>query len=565
MFIRTSYKISGKSKKKYSYLTLVESFSTEKGPRQRIIISLPRIDLPKDQWPIFVEMIKRRLAGQALPLTESPSLSLVADTTVERIRRKGSMKAAQTEGTPAAKETVSGIKVSLPRTLGPILVAEEVWQKLSMKVLLQKCGMSAHEIPLCTLEVFKWLTPQSDRSAPWILQTAINDLWQQDIPETSVETFYPLADRLLTEKKKLYGLLSRQDEAVFGVQDAVHLYYAIDAPDFPRGEVKPESIPIPMPGSLNRDKGYRKRVVGMVLNQDGFVKIHEAHSGNEEDFTTRLELAERLRDRIGEGALTPTVVIDRKMASEENLTELKKRDFYYAIVQKRRGDDYSSFPFVAEGIEESLLSFTSAGLGDITIKRTKEAAYILSGETDETPTNEGLTERVKGAIGRFTPWRKPEGNQDRDNEDYLFKTSHLQLSDDLLWKQYRMLVRLRGALRHLTPPPGLNSGLSSTDPPKRWRIEDGQIFMMVLAYRLLHAIEYFLKKGGDFRHWAQIKQILQTHQVVSATLLDPEGEQTHHLSVATEPSPEQKEIYRKLGITVPPIQQKKITLKTALI
>ncbi|OOP55625.1 MAG: hypothetical protein AYP45_13295, partial [Candidatus Brocadia carolinensis] len=48
MYIRDAYKKRGD--KKYSCLVLVETIRTKKGPRQKTILTLGNIDVPREQW-----------------------------------------------------------------------------------------------------------------------------------------------------------------------------------------------------------------------------------------------------------------------------------------------------------------------------------------------------------------------------------------------------------------------------------------------------------------------------------------------------------------------------------
>ncbi|MFN3739564.1 MAG: transposase, partial [Thermodesulfovibrionales bacterium] len=92
MFIRETYKkVNGK--KKYRYLTIVESIRTPKGPTNRTVLNLGKVDLPRQKWPILIEMIERRLAGQRSILPEPEELQGLADSVYERILRKGRLKA----------------------------------------------------------------------------------------------------------------------------------------------------------------------------------------------------------------------------------------------------------------------------------------------------------------------------------------------------------------------------------------------------------------------------------------------------------------------------------------
>ncbi|OOP55415.1 MAG: hypothetical protein AYP45_07640, partial [Candidatus Brocadia carolinensis] len=70
---------------------------------------------------------------------------------------------------------------------------------------------------------------------------------------------------------------------------------------------------------------------------------------------------------------------------------------------------------------------------------------------------------------------------------------------------------------------------------------------------------------GETRSWNTIKQILQTHQVVTVVLPDADGIHVHHVRVATEVEATQGEIYKKLGVDPQAIKRKRITFKkTAL-
>ncbi|MDN3510890.1 MAG: hypothetical protein NG784_06255 [Candidatus Jettenia sp.] len=69
MFIRESYR-KMRDGRKYSYLVLTESLRTAKGPRQRVILSLGDVKIPKGLWAKLAEMIERRLVGQESLLPE---------------------------------------------------------------------------------------------------------------------------------------------------------------------------------------------------------------------------------------------------------------------------------------------------------------------------------------------------------------------------------------------------------------------------------------------------------------------------------------------------------------
>jgi transposase len=70
--------------------------------------------------------------------------------------------------------------------------------------------------------------------------------------------------------------------------------------------------------------------VGLVLDRHGFPKAHEVFEGNRQDRTTVKEMLESLEKRVGKKT-TATVVIDRGMAYEENLKEIRDHGYHYLV------------------------------------------------------------------------------------------------------------------------------------------------------------------------------------------------------------------------------------------
>jgi len=73
------------------------------------------------------------------------------------------------------------------------------------------------------------------------------------------------------------------------------------------------------------------------------------------------------------------------------------------------------------------------------------------------------------------------------------------------------------------------------------------IFLCVLAYHLLIAIEKTFLDQEIHTSWATLRQQLSTHQIVTAVLPTTDG---HLLKIrkATTPEPQHRQIYRVLGI-----------------
>ena len=75
-------------------------------------------------------------------------------------------------------------------------------------------------------------------------------------------------------------------------------------------------------------------VVGLVLDRDGFPKAHEVFEGNRQDRASLEEMLSLLEKRSGRrgGA---TVIVDRGMAYEDNLAQIKARGHHYLVASRQ--------------------------------------------------------------------------------------------------------------------------------------------------------------------------------------------------------------------------------------
>ena len=91
---------------------------------------------------------------------------------------------------------------------------------------------------------------------------------------------------------------------------------------------------------------------------------------------------------------------------------------------------------------------------------------------------------------------------------------------------------------------------------------DAHLFISVLAYRVLHFIEYTLRKNGDTRSWWSIRNSLKTHQSFTLNYDELSEDQhwiMHHVRLCSEPEESHLEIYKSLNIKPVPFQKKAIS------
>lgn len=109
----------------------------------------------------------------------------------------------------------------------------------------------------------------------------------------------------------------------------------------------------------------------------------------------------------------------------------------------------------------------------------------------------------------------------------------------------------------------MRPGIKTDLPPEGTQGRGAYLYFSFCPYHVLHAIEYALRQKGDTRSWNTIKQVLQTHQVITVVLPDADGSLAHHVRVTTEAEADQGEIYKKLGVNPNVIKRKRVASKKA--
>jgi hypothetical protein len=78
---------------------------------------------------------------------------------------------------------------------------------------------------------------------------------------------------------------------------------------------------------------------------------------------------------------------------------------------------------------------------------------------------------------------------------------------------------------------------------------EAHIFLCVLAYHLLTAIEKTLLDRGIHTSWPTVRDTLKSHQICTVVLPTDDGS-TQRIRKAATPEPEVENLYRALGIPV---------------
>src|SRR5712691_4213407 len=585
---RTTRRVGDKT---YQNYLLVESVATPKGPRQRVICSLGALAPgPKDEWLGTARRLHAALAGQT---------TLVPDNQVDALAARAH---PPRRGPTAAGRglTINPERVTFEdeREAGPVHVGHQMWRVLQLDTILAAAGLSRRAQRLTEVMTLNRLVhPASEHAMPdWIRRTALADILGTDFAPLADDALYRNLDRLHPQRVAIEQALAARERTLFNLDDTMYLYDLTST--YFEGQC-PRNPQAKRGYSRDHRPDCKQVVVGVVLDREGFPKAHEVFDGNRQDRTTLDEMLETLEQRTGRqgGA---TVVIDRGMAFAENLAQIRARHHHYIVAGRpaERQEHLAAFEddrgwtevlrtpsprnpeqkktrvFIkraARGDEVHILCRSDGRLEkDRAIRDTHEQRFLR----DLTKLQTRVARRqlrdpakIHEALGRLkeryprvaryyalsyddgtreVSWTTQAALKTRAEHldgAYLLKTDRPDLTDEEIWRLYILLTRVEAAFRAMKSP--------LMERPIFHHLEhrvQTHIFLCVLAYHLLVAIEKRFLDQGVHTSWATLREQLATHQVVTVVLPSTTG-RTLRIRRSSTPDAIHREIYRTLQIT----------------
>jgi transposase len=594
MYIRKTTK-SHKGKSYTNYL-LVESVYTPKGPRQRIICSLGSLaPAPPEQWLDLAHRLEARLQGQVSLTPADPQVEALA----EKVRQGRGARTAKDHppaGWALAVDT-ERVTVEEAREAGAVHVGHQMWQQLRLDEILTAAGLSDRACQLSeAMTLNRLIFPLSEHAMPdWMRRTALADILGMDFAALHDDALYRNLDRLHPNRERIESELAECEKTLFNLDDTLYLY------DLTSTYFEGEALGNPQAKrgySRDKRKDCRQVLVGLVLDREGFPKAHEIFEGNRQDRTTVGAMLESLEKRVGRKPGS-TVVVDRGMAYEEDLEEIRAHGHHYLVAGRQpernawldefeQDDDWEEVarapsprnPYQEKsqvrikrrqkGNEVYILCVSEGRKEkDRAIRETQEQRLRKDGEKLQARIEKGQlnkAEKIHQAIGRIKE-RYPRVARyyriDYDAErrtltcredgekkavaakldgGYVLKTDRQDLTADEIWRTYILLTRVEAAFRAMKSPLAERPIFHQLEHRTRTHI-----FLCVLAYHLLVAIEKRFLDHGVHTSWWTLRQQLSTHQVVTVVLPMGEG-RVLKIRKGTTPEPIHREVYSTLKI-----------------
>jgi transposase len=619
MYIKKVKKSNKNSSKIYEYLHLVENIRTEKGPRQRLILNLGSLDIPADQYKELANCIESMLTGQKELFSSDPVIEKIAAKASNKIRSKLTDRdkekiesaTERQEAVPVYENIdILSLQASELRSLGPEYVCHSTWNELRFNDVLLSSGVSKHVLPLLEALIIGRLTsPGSERHThKWIEDlSAIWELTGKPL-KYSLSSLYRAGRTLFDCKNNLETHLARREKELFSLTERMCFFDLTNT--YFEGQATENS-------KAKRGRSKEKRsdcklvTLALVIDEHGFPKYSKLYPGNQGESKTLKEIIESLIEANPTLVASRTVVIDAGIANAENIEYLKEKKFHYIVVNKGKKEFSTDDTDQMETIKETgtytlevkrrekngealLLCHSTAREGkDYGIRNRQESIFTerlhyfhdglsRKGRTKSYPKIIEMIGRLRGKYPKASKlydievmpesgtqknikakailWKKRDQYKDINKFDgcYVLKTDRLDLSDKEIWKTYIMLTRIESAFRSMKSHLGLRPIFHQNE-----KNADAHIFISVLAYHILHTIEYKLHRHGEKRSWASIRESLSSHQRLTIEYNVKKQTKTvrQHMRVCSRPEPDHKKIYKMLGLNEEPLPRKLFNAK----
>ncbi len=585
MFFRTKKTKTGQA------LQLVASYRDSEGnPRQRIILSLGDVNISKELQKIIAYEVENHFKDIQSLFPLEKETQIWVDRIVKEIEKKGWSSPTKQPTKEAISIHPEEISHHSTTELGPELVALKAWEALGFPSLLTGLGFNTRQVIDAGLSIMnRLIDPCAEHALPaWVQTTSFEDIFKKPLRHLSEDRFYRIADKLLTNKEKIEQVLSKNEQTLFGLKRTILLYdltntyfegNCLNNPKAKRGHSKEKRMDAPLLS------------VGLILDSEGFVIKHEVFEGNTSDSSSLLPMIEKLQgEDLGS---KPCVIIDGGIASEDNLKTLRAHGYDYIAVGKRptrvsyeEAFDKLTFREISEREGKPVVKVASLDKDNERIvlcysesRGEKEKQIISKAEEKYLKDIEKLKQRIlKGKIKKVASAERALGRlierhsrvtryyetaiteveekitltANRLEEKYekacklsgkyYLRCSRKDLNDSEIWKIYIMLTKVESSFRALKT----NLGLRPVYHQREDRC-DSHIFITILAYRLLHWIEYTLREKGEIKSWSTIRRLLQTHAYT--TIVCPCVDRSiYHIRAAGTPDSTQKDIYEKLCV-----------------
>jgi transposase len=610
MFIRETTKTDRKSGKKYISYQLVESIRTEFGPRQKILITIASDTvLDSSEKKDLANRIEEIVVGSPSFLSYSEKIESLAQIYASQVIHRlscseNTQKPQDKEELPAefVSIDINSIEKSEPRTVGCEHLLLQMAHQLKLPEKLQEIGLSKTDVAVALGSIIaRAASPGSERATyKWLCNhSGLGELIDFDFNKSFRNKLYYMSDTLLKHKNSLEKHLEKIEEDFHGYKSTIALYDLTNT--YMEGQAKsnPKAT-----HALSKEKRNDCPLVtmGIVMNEHGFLHRTSILPGNASEHKILVGMIEHLS--LHQSLFKPTIVLDAGIATKDNLTWLRKKEYTYIVSARQEaasldlegelvsvGDlhdhvraaliktdgeckekwlycESEAKTVVATSMKQSFRSRFELDLKKLAegiakprgrkkfskvverLGRLKEKHKRISScyEVKVIPSEDGTT-------ATSIEWKVIDEKMDSKLKgSYFLRTNLLDKNAQELWQLYNTLRGIEDAFRFMKS----SLGLRPVYHQKEHRV-DGHLWITVLAYHLIQNCLYQLQQKGVNYQWQTIRKMMMSRVRVTMQAKTQEGKTLCHRST-TRTEIDQKEIYTALNITPQILKPRKVIL-----
>lgn len=338
MFIReTTTKNKGKT---YTTHKLVESYrDADNRPRQRVILSLGKLSIPKASWKELAILLEQRIIGQSTFHTQNPELESLAD----ELHARGDFTKAKAESKVQAegerdliRVDLNSIQTSQFRSIGAELVAKEMWDRLELTKTLRNCGFSDKQIAVSQVLIMGKLIEPASELATWRWfneRTALSELLETDISGLGKDSFYEVGDLLFENRTPIETALYTRETTLFALDRRLFLFDLTNT--YLEGSGKNNEL-------AHHGKSKEKRTdcplisLALMVDEKGFPVYTRICKGNQSEPKALQDVLDELKTKHTPD-LTPEkvmLIMDRGIATKANIELISEYGYTYTVIER---------------------------------------------------------------------------------------------------------------------------------------------------------------------------------------------------------------------------------------
>lgn len=487
---------------------------------------------------------------------------------------------------------VSSILHKDVREIGAEHLCFETALRLKMDKALKCLGFSDSQTVLALTQIVsRAVHPASEfATVDWIKNSSdICRLTGLDADSLTKDHLYKSAHHLYKIKDGLKDHLSRWTKELFNYEDSIILYDLSNT--YMEGAMDNSKL-CQFGRSKEKRNDCKQIVLALVVNQLGFPKHYQLFEGNMSDCKSFPLIIDTLDSHLKELGISPVVVMDAGIATEENLQLLRERKYKYLCVSRSSSKTYTPKQGgkivrvqdkLGQPIELQPVQVDRATQGDefFWVRSQAKAAKENSMYEQFGTRFEAMLESIKSSLGKKNgtknlakvnerigrakakypsvsrdyditvkedakkenavdlKWKIKKNHKSKDTAGVYFLQTNMDGKDGkTIWTIYNILKEVESSFRCMKTDLDLRPVYHKTDDACLAHLHLG-----ILAYWLVISIRYQLKAKGINRNWKQIVEVMNTHKSVTSQMKNTQGEDVF-LQKCSEPAKQVKEIYK---------------------